>query len=355
MSSITIDGRRIGPNDAPYLIADIGANHDGDLDRAYRLIDLAAESGADAAKFQNFVAPRIVSRRGFDELGTHLAHQAAWDASVYEVYERASLPRDWTPLLAERCVEAGIHYFTSAYDIRTVDEVDPFVPAYKIGSGDITWLEIVEHIARKGKPVLLATGASSEEDVERALHVLRDCAREIVLMQCNTNYTGDPTNLQHANLAVINSWAARYPDLVLGLSDHTAGHVTACVAVALGARVIEKHFTDDNGRPGPDHGFAMTPKSWRAMADAVRDTFTTLGDGVKRVEPNERDAAVVQRRALRYTRDLPSGHRLAAGDLFPSRPCPDDGLAPFLARDLLGRTLATAVAADTLTRLDHLG
>ncbi len=354
MTHITIAGRRIGPGEPLYFVADIGANHDGSLDRAYRLIELAAEAGADAAKFQNFIAPRIVSRRGFEELGAQIAHQSGWEKPVYEVYEDASVPEDWTPRLANRCREAGIDYFTSPYDIATVDAVEPYVPAFKIGSGDITWLEIVRHIAGKGKPVLLAAGAATEVDVDRAMAAVHERTRDVVLMQCNTNYTGDPDNLRHLNLAVLRAWAARYPDAVLGLSDHTAGHVSVCAAVALGARVFEKHFTDDNDRPGPDHAFAMTPPTWRAMVDAARATDATLGDGVKRIEANERDAVVVQRRALRFARDLPAGHRLGADDLVATRPCPPEGLPPYRIEEVLGRDLAVAVSADGLVAADLL-
>jgi N-acetylneuraminate synthase len=352
---VTISGRRIGPGEPPYFIADIGANHDGDLDRAFRLIELAKEAGADVAKFQNFVADRIVSARGFGELGGQIAHQSAWSKPVFEVYEDASLPPDWTPLLAERCRTVGIEYMTSPYDLATVDAVEPHVPAFKIGSGDVTWLDIVRHIGGKGKPVLIAAGASDQRDVDRAMTALAEAgAREVVLMQCNTNYTGDRANLRHVNLRVLETFAARHPGAVLGLSDHTPGHVTVCAALALGARVFEKHFTDDTSRTGPDHAFAMTPATWREMVDAALDTNAALGDGVKRVEPNERDAAVVQRRALRYARDLPAGHRLGPGDVFPTRPCPPDGLPPYRVADVLGRELRSGAAADGLVQLGDL-
>jgi N-acetylneuraminate synthase len=354
MNHITIDGRRIGPGEPLYFVADVGANHDGSLDRAYRLIELAAEAGADAAKFQNFIAPKIVSRRGFEELGGQVAHQAEWAKPVYEVYEDASVPEDWTPLLAEKCREVGVDYFTSPYDLETVDAVEPYVPAYKIGSGDITWLEIVRHIGGKGLPVLIAAGASDELDVDRALAALRERTGEICLLQCNTNYTADPENFRFVNLSVLSAWAARHPDVVLGLSDHTPGHVTVCAAVALGARVFEKHFTDDNDRSGPDHAFAMTPASWREMVDRANETDAALGDGVKKVEANEGEASVVQRRALRFARDLPAGHRLGPDDVIPTRPCPPDGLPPYRLEDVIGRDLAAEVGADTLVRLEAL-
>ncbi len=257
-------------------------------------------------------------------------------------------------MLAQRCREVGLDYFTSPYDVDTVDAVEPHVPAFKIGSGDITWLEIVRHIAAKGKPVLIAAGASDEVDVDRAMTALREHTDQIVLMQCNTNYTGDAENLRYANLNVLPRWAERHPDAVLGLSDHTRGHLTVCAALALGARVFEKHFTDDNDRTGPDHAFAMTPATWREMVDAALATDAALGDGVKRVEPNEREAAVVQRRALRFTRDLPAGHRLGPEDVFPTRPCPPEGIPPHRIDEVLGRAVAADVTADELLTPGHL-
>jgi sialic acid synthase SpsE len=354
MTHITIGERRVGPGEPLYFIADVGANHDGELERAYRLIELAHEAGADAAKFQHFSAPAIVSQRGFDDLGAGLAHQARWEKPVVETYADASLPAEWTPLLAQRCREVGIDFMTSPYDHAAVEAVTPYVAALKIGSGDITWIEIVRDIGGRGKPVLLATGASDEADVDRAMVALRERTDQIVLMQCNTNYTADPSNLEHVNLGVLLGWAARHPDAVLGLSDHTPGHLTVCAAVALGARVFEKHLTDDNARTGPDHAFAMTPRTWREMVEAARATDAALGDGHKRVEANERDSRVVQRRALRFTRDLPAGHRLGPEDVFPTRPCPPEGLPPHRIDEVLGRTLAAAAAADALVTREQL-
>jgi N-acetylneuraminate synthase len=353
VTDVSIGGRAVGLGHPPYLIADVGANHDGSLERALRLVELAAHAGAHAAKFQNFQAPTIVSRRGFDDL-PRMAHQAAWNTSVYEAYERASIPLEWTAPLHERCAELGIEYLTTPYSLEVADAVDPYVRAFKIGSGDITWPELLRHVAGKGKPVIIGTGASDEDDVRRAVGLLAD-APGIVLLQCNTNYTGDEANLGYANLHVLRRYAELFPDVVLGLSDHTAGHVSAVAAVALGARVIEKHFTDDTGREGPDHAFAMTPQTWRELARAVESTFEALGDGVKRVEPNEEESLVVQRRALRYGRRLAAGHRLTADDLVATRPIPPDGLAPHREGEVVGRPLTRAVEADELVRLADLG
>jgi N-acetylneuraminate synthase len=154
MANLTIAGRAVGDGAPTYFVADIAANHDGDLARATELIALAAAAGADAAKFQHFRAPHIVSPVGFASLGSQLGHQSAWKKPVYEIYEAASVPWEWTEVLHRTCREAGIHFFSSPYDREAVDMLDPYVPAYKIGSGDITWIEALEHIARKGKPVL---------------------------------------------------------------------------------------------------------------------------------------------------------------------------------------------------------
>jgi sialic acid synthase SpsE len=231
--NIDIAGRAIGEDQPTYFIADIAASHDGELGRAVELIHLAAEAGADAAKFQNFTAAKIVSDRGFREIGG-LSHQASWSKSVFEVYEDASIPHEWTPTLKAACDEAGIAYFSAAYDLEAVDMLEPYVPAYKIGSGDITWLESLDYTARKGKPMLLATGAAGLAEVVEAVDTIRESNRDLVLMQCNTNYTASPENLKFLSLRVLSSYAALFPDVILGLSDHTPGHTSVLGAVALG-------------------------------------------------------------------------------------------------------------------------
>jgi sialic acid synthase SpsE len=354
MTSFQIGPHRIAHDAPTYFIADIAANHDGDLGRAKELIHLCAEAGAQAAKFQNFVASKIVSRRGFEDLGGKLSHQSKWKKSVYEVYEDASIAQDWTPILKETCDKAGVEYFTSPYDFQSVDHVDPYVRVYKIGSGDITWPEMIEYIARKGKPVLLATGASSAEDVDRAMAVLGRHCDQVCLMQCNTNYTGSAENFRHVNLNVLRGFAKKYPNAVLGLSDHTTGHATVLGAVALGARVVEKHFTDDNARTGPDHAFAMNPKTWRDMVDRTRELELALGDGVKRIEANEQSSVMVQRRCLRAARDLPTGHTLRAEDLEALRPIPQDGIEPYRLSDLVGKTLVRALDKGAHITLEHV-
>ena len=331
--------KEINKSSNPYFIADIGANHDGDLGRAFKLIELAKESGADAAKFQNFQADKIVSRTGFNNLGEKLSHQTKWKKDVYEVYKDASVSYDWTKKLKNKCDEVGIEYFTSPYDFNSVNEVDPYVSLYKIGSGDITWLEIIEYIAKKDKPILIATGASDMSDVERAMKIIQQNTNDVILMQCNTNYTGDVENFNYVNLNVLNTFKSKYPNVILGLSDHTSGHATVLGALALGARVFEKHFTDDNLREGPDHKFAMNPQTWREMVDRSFELFNSLGDGIKRVEQNELKSKIVQRRAIRCKDELLPGDIITLDNIEYLRPIPIDGIEPYRVDDILGKSI----------------
>lgn len=354
MALIQIGDRAVGGSNPVYFIADIAANHDGDAKRAVELVHLAAEAGADAAKFQHFRAEHIVSKTGF-ESGPQLSHQSRWKKSVFEVYQAASVPWGWTERLKAACDEAGIHFFSSPYDLDAVDMLDPYVPAYKIGSGDITWTGILAHIARKGKPVLLATGASDMADVDRAVSTILEINPRLLLMQCNTNYTGSTENFRYVNLRVLRTFASRYPDLVLGLSDHTPGHSAVLGAVALGARAIEKHFTDDRGREGPDHPFSLDPAAWREMVDRTRELEYALGNGEKIVEPNERETVVIQRRCIRAARDLTAGTVLGDGDLESLRPSPVDAIFPFQIRDVVGRTLTRGLRRGEYPKWTDLG
>jgi sialic acid synthase SpsE len=350
---LNIQGREISWNNPAYFIADIAANHDGELSRAVDLIYLAKEAGADAAKFQHFKAESIVSDAGFRAMGAQESHQATWGKSVFEVYRDASIDLDWTPTLKEACDKAGIAFFTSPYSVEIVDNVDPYVPAYKIGSGDITWHEIIAHIANKGKPYILASGASTMDEVVEAVELALEINPKLALLQCNTNYTGSLENFRYVQLNVLQSYRAMFPDLVLGLSDHTPGHATVLGAVALGARIIEKHFTDDSSRSGPDHAFSMDPISWRDMVERTRELENALGNGIKRVEENERQTVVLQRRSLRLRRDLPKGHVLVDADLVALRPCPVGAITPSKITGVLGKSLREArKAGDALAIAD---
>lgn len=353
--TIKIGNHLVGKDQPTYFIADIAANHDGSLERAKLLIRLAKEAGADAAKFQNFQAARIVSDYGFTHMNAQVSHQASWKKSVTEVYADASVPFDWTPILKEACDEAGIDYFSSPYDFEAIDMLDAYVPAFKIGSGDITWIEACEYIARKGKPVLLATGASDIGDVQRAVHAILAINPQLVLMQCNTNYTASMENFNYIHLNVLRTFAAMFPDLVLGLSDHTYGHATVLGAVALGARVVEKHFTDDNDRVGPDHRFAMNPETWAEMVQATRELERAMGSGDKVVADNERETVVIQRRCLRAARDIEPGETISRDMVDVLRPATQGAIPPYEIPDLIGLKAMERIAAGQELRWTQFG
>ena len=333
---IKLRNRTIGLEHPTYFIADIAANHDGDLGRALHLIRLAAEAGADAAKFQNFRAPRIVSDYGFRAMNAQVSHQAAWTKSVYEVYQAASIPFEWTATLMEECQEAGIDYFSSPYDFEAIDFLDPYVEIYKAGSGEIDWIEALERMAGKGKPFFVATGASTIGEVQKAVRAIVAINKQLVLMQCNTNYTASPANYDHLNLNVLKTYCTMFPDVILGLSDHTHAVAPVLGAVTLGARVIERHFTDDNGREGPDHKFAMNPAAWAEMVEQTRLLERSLGSPEKFIAANEADTAVVQRRCLRAARDLRAGEALTREMIDVLRPATPGAIKPDQLADVIG-------------------
>ena len=352
---MNIGNRTLGHDQPTYFIADVAANHDGVLDHALELMTKAKEAGADAAKFQHFRADHIVSDKGFRELGGQQSHQSSWSQSVYEVYQAASLPWEWTKPLADHAKTIGIDFFTSPYDIEAIDFVDDFVPAYKIGSGDITWLEAIDHIASKGKPIILATGAATLEEVDRAAATIKNRGVAYSVMQCNTNYTGVAENLHHIHLNLLSTYAARYPDAIVGLSDHTHGDVTVLGAVAMGARIVEKHFTDDVTLEGPDHHFSMTPTSWRAMVERTRDLEAALGNSEKVVAANEDETVIIQRRGLRFARDIVAPHVITATDLVALRPATPGIVTPDHVDEVIGRVLTRDVVFHDIVTRDLLG
>ena len=350
MTTLTLGKRKVGLEYPTYFVADIAANYDGDLERAKLLIRLCAKAGANAAKFQNFRASKIVSDRGFQVLGKQLSHQAQWKKSVFQAYQEAALPWEWTPDLKAECQSCGIDYFSAPYDLEAVDMLDSYVEFFKIGSGDITWPAMLRKVAAKQKPVLLATGASDLADVKRAVAEILEINPKLVLMQCNTNYTGSGDNFRHIQLKVLDTYRDMFPSVMLGLSDHTPGHTTVLGAVTLGARVIEKHFTDDNGREGPDHRFSMTAATWREMVDRTRELEYALGSSSKQVEENEQDTVVLQRRCLRATRDIPAGTILTEKMLEALRPAPCDAVMPYDLPKVVGKKLIQNLPAGECLR-----
>jgi sialic acid synthase SpsE len=333
---IKIGERTIGPDHPTYFIADVAANHDGDLERARQLIRLAKQAGADAAKFQNFRAPKIVSDYGFKHMDGQVSHQAKWKKSVVEVYSAASIPFEWTLTLKEECMDAGIDYFSAPYDFEAIDYLDPYVEMYKAGSGEIDWIEALERMAAKGKPFFIATGASDIGEVQRAVHAVLKINKQLVLMQCNTNYTASPDNYDHLHLNVLRTYASMFPGVILGLSDHTHGLAPVLGAVTLGARVIERHFTDSNDREGPDHKFAMNPGNWAKMVEETRLLERSLGSPDKFISGNEDQTAIIQRRCLRAARAIKAGETFSREMIDVLRPATPGAIKPSEIQAVIG-------------------
>lgn len=337
MRKIRIGERWIGEEEPTYIIAEIGSNFDGSLEQAKRLVDLAKEVGADAAKFQSFLPDKIIAKEGFQRKSSF---QAKWGKPVYEVYCDAMLPREWHEKLAEYCHKKGIHFLSSPYDKEAVDLLSQVgVPAFKIGSGDITFLSLIEYIARKGKPIILATGASSIGEIEEAVNTIRATGnQDIVLLQCVTNY---PSPFEHTNIRAMVSLKEAF-QVPVGYSDHTPGSIVPLGAVALGACVIEKHFTFDKTRKGPDHPFAMDVSEMAAMIREIRLLEAALGVPIKQLTPAETETVILQRRSLFAKVDIPAGTTITADMIEALRPA--IGITPKCMHLVMGRKAKVDIA-----------
>jgi len=265
------------------------------------------------------------------------------------------VPFDWSEELKDYCDQVGIEYFSSPYDFDAIDMLEPYMPAYKIGSGEVTWLEAIARMAGKGKPVILATGASDIGEVQKAVHTVLAINPQLILMQCNTNYTASLENFDHIHLRVLETYRLMFPNVVLGLSDHTPGHATVLGAVALGARAVEKHFTDDNNRVGPDHKFALNPKDWADMVENTRRLERALGSADKFVAANEQETVVLQRRCLRAASDLSAGTLLTRDMIDVLRPAPRDAIMPYDLEKVVGKHLLVDLKHGQELKWEHIG
>ncbi len=349
-----IGSKEINASSQTYFIAEIGSNFDGSLKRALKLIDIAKDSGADAVKFQHYTASSLVSDIGFKALGNNLGHQKKWSGSVYEIYDQASLNKEWTKELQEYSKQKGLDFLTSPYSKELIDSTIEYLDAIKIGSGDITWIEIIEYAAKQKKPILLATGASNIDEVDLAVAAIQKFTNEYCIMQCNTNYEGKKIDFKYQNLRVLEEFSCRYPDALLGLSCHMPGHLSVLAAVTLGARIIEKHFTDDNSRSGPDHGFAIDPNAWEKMVSETRDLEILLGNRTKKIEENESETSIVQRRAIRINEGCKAGHTIREEDLTILRPCPKNAIKPSDKNKIIGKKIINDMNKGDLITFENL-
>ena len=337
---IRIGNRTIGLEHPTYFIAEIGGNFDGSIEKAKQLIDAAKKAGADCAKFQTFTAESIVSEGGFSKMELHGVH-GSWGRTVSEVFRDVELPLEWHRELADYCKSVGIDFSTSPYYKEAVDMcADMKLPFIKIGSGEITWLEMLDYIARKGIPIMLATGDATMAEIDEAVRTIEKTGnKDLVLMQCITNY---PSKIDSANVNVLKTYQKAY-DCLTGYSDHSPGHVVALASVVLGGRVIEKHFTLNKRDKGPDHPHSMEPNEFKYMVDSIREVERAMGSTRKEVVEEESETVLVQRRCLYAKRDIKKGHVLTSEDIDVLRPAL--GIPPKFKDTIIGKTVNKDISA----------
>ena len=341
--------RTIGPGAPVFIVAEAGVNHNGDPALARRLVDAAAECGADAVKFQTFTA---------DALLTLTAPKAAYQVettgageSQREMLARLELGAGELALLRERAAGRGLVFFSAPFDQASADVLEALgVALFKIPSGEITNLPLLRHVAAKGRPIILSTGMASLDEVLQAVAAIQAAGDPpLAVLHCLSAY---PAPHGEINLRAMDTLARRL-GCPIGLSDHTLGIEIAVAAAARGADIIEKHLTLDTGLPGPDHRASLDPPTFAAMARAIRNVESALGDGVKRPMPSEADTRRVARKSLVAARALEAGTSLAAGDVAVKRP--GTGIPPADLARALGRRLTRAVAADEVISWEALG
>jgi len=345
---LVIDGRRISDDTSCFVIAEIGHNHQGSLERAQELFVAARDCGVDAVKLQKRDNRTLFTRAQYDapydnenSFGpTYGAHREALELDAAAYAELAALAR-----------ELGLVFFATAFDEPSADVLAGLdLPAYKIASGDLRNTPLLRHVAAIGKPMIVSTGGATIEDVDRAVEAVLPINPQVCLLQCTAAY---PAAVEELNLQVITTLRERYPELVIGLSDHQDGIAMSVAAYMLGARVLEKHFTLSHTLKGTDHAFSLMPEGMRKLVRDLKRIPAALGDGVKRPLPSEEAPLRKMGKQLVAARALPAGHELGPGDLVARSPA-GDGLPPYELGALVGRVLARPLEADQSVTVSDL-
>ena len=345
---IKIANRGIGPGHPVFVIAEAGVNHNGAPELAWKLIDAALEAGADAVKFQTWKTERLVARS--TPKAEYQVKQTGGHESQFDMIKRLELTDAEQRGLWQRCQDKGIMFLSSAGDAESVDFLDDLgVPAFKFSSADLTNLPYLRHTAAKGKPMIISTGMARLGEVEDAVRAIEEAGNQnIVILQCVTNYPAEP---QEVNLRAMQTLEAAF-GLPVGYSDHTMGLEVAMASVALGACVVEKHFTLDRSLPGPDHAASAEPGELKELIQGIRKVEAALGHGRKAPVPSEAPTALLVRKSLQSVRDLPAGTVLGPDVLAVKRP--GTGLAPDLLSGITGMVLRKEIPAETPITWDML-
>jgi len=346
MREIEIAGRKVGPGQPCFIVAEAGVNHNGSLEMAHQLIDVAAKSGADAVKFQTFKAEKVISPQA-PKAAYQLQTTGAGESQL-DMIKRLELPFDAFRELHAYCQQKDILFMSTPFDYESADFLaDLGVAVFKIPSGEITNLPFLAHVANKGKPMIVSTGMSYLGEVETAIRTFGNVGNHhFVLLHCTSNYPADPAD---ANLRAMQTMVMAF-NVPVGYSDHTPGIQVALAAVALGACVIEKHFTLDSNLPGPDHQASVEPDELTALVRGIRTVEASLGHGRKEPAVSEANTAAVARRSLVAVEDIATGTRLSRGMVAMKRP--GTGLQSAALSYLLGRAVRVDVPAGTVLELE---
>lgn len=342
---ITIEGRAIGESVPPYVIAEMSANHNGSLETALKIIDTAKEAGADAVKLQTYTADTITLDCDSEEFQIH---GGLWDGrTLYDLYNEAHLPWDWHEALFKHAKKVGITIFSSPFDRTAVDLLEDLnAPAYKIASFEAIDLPLIKYVAATGKPMIISTGMANAEEIEEAIAAAREGGcKEIAILHCVSGY---PAPAEDYNLRTIPDMIDRF-GLVTGLSDHTLDNTTAITSVALGASIIEKHFTLDRSGGGPDDSFSLEPPELAALCRDCKTAWEALGQ-VDYGRKSSEQGNVKFRRSLYFVKDMKAGELITADSVRSVRP--GYGLPPKFLQAIIGRKLLVNVNRATSVRLD---
>jgi len=330
-----------------FIIAEAGVNHNGDKNLAYKLIDIAKESGADAVKFQTFKAARIISKN--TQMADYQKKNLGKEDSQIEMIKKLELSYKDFEDLKKYCGEKGIIFLSSPFDEESIEFLDKLVPYYKIPSGEIVNYRYLKLIAEKNRPIIMSTGMANLSDVEKALDTIYSINQdaEIYLLHCTTNY---PAPYEEVNLKAMITLKEAFK-IPVGYSDHTLGIEVPIAAVAMGAQIIEKHFTLDRNLPGPDHKASLEPNELKAMVNAIRNIEKALGNGIKKPNKSEKEIEKVVRKKLVATRDIKSGETISEKDIAIKRS--NIGLSPDFLEVIIGKKIIKDIKEDEGFTWEH--
>lgn len=345
---LVIDSRRIADDEVCYVIAEIGHNHQGDVEQCKRLFEAAKRCGADAVKLQKRDNRALFTKAMYD---SPYDNRNSYGDSYGAHREFLEFGREEYLELQAYARELGIAFFATAFDFSSADFLNDLdVPAFKIASGDLTNIPLIKHVAAFGKPVIISTGGGTMADAQRAYDAAMPINRQLCIMQCTADY---PPAFEELNLRVIETFRKAFPDIVIGLSSHDSGIAMALVSYMLGARVVEKHFTLNRAMKGTDHAFSLERPGLRRVVRDLQRAHVALGDGIKKRFPSEEKPLYKMGKKLVAARDLPEGHRLTPEDI--AIKSPNDGLPPYEFDRVIGKITTRALSADENILLADLG